>query len=298
MVATTRRNKIPPLPENNINNHDDDVISDDSNGDSDGDGGGDNYEKLREKRIKENMEKMQKLGIYHLSHKLKKTPFAAVKRKTIPLGPQRRSSRLETMAPVSYKEIKREKRDNVPKKVKDIVIPEGSNPEFYTEEDEKLLGDCIKAWDINIDGYEEDGNRIYDQVEGKSCHQCRQKTLGLRTNCSKCNRVQGQFCGDCLYTRYGENVIECKEKLDWICPPCRGICNCSRCRRVKGWAPTGYIYRGVVDLGFKSVAHFLIQTRRSKPDSKELGEADDDNDDEMVDNTALTVKEEDKDKDE
>ena len=30
----------------------------------------------------------------------------------------------------------------------------------------------------------------------------RQKTLGHCTHCSECNKVQGQFCGDCLYMRY------------------------------------------------------------------------------------------------
>lgn len=45
--------------------------------------------------------------------------------------------------------------------------------------------------------------------------------------------------------RYGENVLEVNDNPDWICPVCRGICNCSRCRRVKGWAPTGQIYKKV-----------------------------------------------------
>ena len=27
---------------------------------------------------------------------------------------------------------------------------------------------------------------IYDAENGGSCHQCRQKTLGLRTSCSRC----------------------------------------------------------------------------------------------------------------
>jgi Zinc-finger domain of monoamine-oxidase A repressor R1 len=40
------------------------------------------------------------------------------------------------------------------------------------------------------DGYDKDGNRIYDRVEGQTCHQCRQKTLGLRTSCSGCQSLQ------------------------------------------------------------------------------------------------------------
>ncbi|TKY59138.1 Cell division cycle-associated 7 protein [Spatholobus suberectus] len=91
-----------------------------------------------------------------------------------------------------------------------------------------------------------------------------QKTLGEHTSCNKCELLQGQFCGDCLYTRYGETVLEANNKAKWTCPPCRGICNCSRCRRGKGWMPTGNIYNKVSKLGFKSVAHYLIKTRRSE----------------------------------
>ena len=29
----------------------------------------------------------------------------------------------------------------------------------------------------------------------------RQKTLGLRTSCSQCQTLRGQFCGDCLFMR-------------------------------------------------------------------------------------------------
>ncbi|KAE8655133.1 Ankyrin repeat-containing protein isoform 1 [Hibiscus syriacus] len=88
-----------------------------------------------------------------------------------------------------------------------------------------------------------------------------QKTLGHRTHCVKCNMVQGQFCGDCLYMRYGERVLEANENPNWVCPVCRGICNCSLCRQAKGWAPTGPLYKKIAKLGFKSVAHYLIKTR-------------------------------------
>lgn len=30
---------------------------------------------------------------------------------------------------------------------------------------------------------------------------CRQKTLGARTTCSRCNSLQGRFCGMCLFNR-------------------------------------------------------------------------------------------------
>lgn len=154
-------------------------------------------------------------------------------------------------------------------KDEDILLEEGSKPELYTEEHEKLLGNTEKSWTLFVDGYGKDGRRIYDQVRGKTCHQCRQKTLGYRTHCSECNMVQGQFCGDCLYMRYGEHVLEAIQNPNWICPACRGICNCSFCRQGKGWPPTGTLYRKISKLGFKSVAHYLIQTRRLQTNSDE-----------------------------
>lgn len=39
------------------------------------------------------------------------------------------------------------------------------------------------------DGYDAQGNRIYDKVSGMTCHQCRQKTLGLHTSCSECQTL-------------------------------------------------------------------------------------------------------------
>ncbi|KAK4383713.1 Cell division cycle-associated protein 7 [Sesamum angolense] len=92
----------------------------------------------------------------------------------------------------------------------------------------------------------------------------RQKTLGPRTECSACHNSHGKLCGKCLYIRYGENLLEAKEKESWKCPACRGICNCSRCREKKGWPPTGSIHDHAWKLGYKSVAHYLIHTRRAE----------------------------------
>ncbi|KAL3833386.1 hypothetical protein ACJIZ3_008122 [Penstemon smallii] len=240
------------------------------------------YEQLREERIKGNAERMQKLGIFDLSRKLKssikRTPNRPSNRKTprsqslIPTsGPVRRSSRLQNSTPVSYSEVDLTKKD---KSLDDnnLLREEWSKPEVYSEEHEKLLGSTEMSWTLFVDGYGKDGKRIYDPVRGKTCHQCRQKTLGHRTHCSQCNMVQGQFCGDCLYMRYGENVLEANANPNWTCPVCRGICNCSLCRQAKGWPATGSLYRKISSLGYKSVAHYLIQTRRANTDSdKSIG---------------------------
>lgn len=39
--------------------------------------------------------------------------------------------------------------------------------------------------------------------------------------------------------------MEANENPNWICPACRGICNCSLCRTAKGWPPTGPLYKKV-----------------------------------------------------
>ncbi|PQM35980.1 cell division cycle-associated protein 7-like [Prunus yedoensis var. nudiflora] len=240
------------------------------------------YEQFRDQRIKENKERLQKLGLLDFSLKLK--PKAAppkrsqnqrdpsVQTKIHNSGsPPRRSSRLKTLTPVSYAEISKPKGKRETSGSVNICIKEGSQPEIYTEEHEKLLGDCMTSWTMGVDGYGDDRKRIYDGVKGETCHQCRQKTLGQHTHCCKCDLVQGQLCGDCIYTRYGENVIEANQNPDWVCPACRGICNCSLCRKAKGWEPTGNLYRKVSKLGYKSVAHYLIQTRRSQIKSETSG---------------------------
>ncbi|XP_009366187.2 uncharacterized protein LOC103955988 [Pyrus x bretschneideri] len=183
-------------------------------------------------------------------------------------GPTRRSSRLKNATPVSYAEVHVLKKDEA-SYMKGITLEEGDRPEIYTQEHETLLGNTDKTWTLFVDGYGKDGKRIYDPVRGKTCHQCRQKTLGHHTQCNQCNRLQGQFCGDCLYMRYGEHVIEANQNPDWICPVCRGICNCSFCRTKKGWPPTGILYKKVSQLGFKSVAHYLIHTQQGQTNSGE-----------------------------
>lgn len=61
--------------------------------------------------------------------------------------------------------------------------------------------------------------------------------------------LQGVLCGDCLFMRYGENILEVAELADWKCPVCRGLCNCSNHRIRQGWAPTGSLYRRAIAEG-------------------------------------------------
>ena len=121
------------------------------------------------------------------------------------------------------------------------------------------LGSAATPWTLFVDGYDESGARIYDKgPKGRTCHQCRQKTVCKHTSCGACGAARGQFCGDCLFMRYGENVDEAARDAAWRCPPCRDLCNCSFCRQKKGWPPTGSMYRRAIKEGFQSVAHYLV----------------------------------------
>jgi len=103
--------------------------------------------------------------------------------------------------------------------------------------------------------------KVYDPINGTSCHQCRQKTRDTKTCCRApdCVGVRGQFCGVCLKNRYGENADDALLDPDWKCPPCRGICNCSICRSRSGRCPTGILFNLSASLGYKSVHHFLAK---------------------------------------
>ncbi|KAL2906133.1 hypothetical protein RDABS01_004843 [Bienertia sinuspersici] len=187
------------------------------------------YEQTRELRIKENRERLQKLGIFDLSHQLKsvvstkRTPKAKFERKT-PLKspsltsptPSRRSSRLQNAPPVTYTEPKEEKT----RRTRDIVLEEGAKPEFYTEEHEKLLGHTEMPWTFFVDGYRADGTRIYDPAEDS-------------------------------WTAY--LLLEMQS-----------------CPRTVLW---GLSYDEINNLGYKSVAHYLISTKRAAPEPEESSDA-------------------------
>lgn len=82
--------------------------------------------------------------------------------------------RLKSVEPVSYCEIRPKKeKDSEGDRTEVIVLDQGAKEEIYTEEHEKLLGTCNTPWTLFVDGFGKDGKRIYDQVRGQTCHQCR-----------------------------------------------------------------------------------------------------------------------------
>ena len=80
--------------------------------------------------------------------------------------------RLKDVEPVSYCETE-PKKEKHSEDGKTAVIEIGAKEEIYTEEHDKLLGTCSTPWALFVDGYGKDGKRIYDQVRGQTCHQCR-----------------------------------------------------------------------------------------------------------------------------
>lgn len=90
--------------------------------------------------------------------------------------------RLQSSTPVSYCELRLDKKDKLSKE-SIILREEGSRPEVYTEEHEKLLGSTEMSWTLFVDGYGKDGKRIYDPVKGKTCHQCRSALSSSYAGC-------------------------------------------------------------------------------------------------------------------
>ncbi|KAH7851125.1 hypothetical protein Vadar_007631 [Vaccinium darrowii] len=102
--------------------------------------------------------------------------------------------------------------------------------------------------------------RIYDSENGKTCHQCRQKTRDFVASCK--NQKNGKpctmnFCHKCLLNRYGEKAEEVSVLEDWSCPKCRSICNCSFCMKKRGHQPTGMLVHTAKATGFSSVSQLL-----------------------------------------
>ncbi|XP_073127846.1 uncharacterized protein [Henckelia pumila] len=106
------------------------------------------------------------------------------------------------------------------------------------------------------------GGRIYDPVNGKTCHQCRQKTRDFVASCTIQRNNKPcpiMFCHKCLLNRYGEKAEEVSALGEWNCPKCRGICNCSICMKKRGHQPTGILITAAKATGFSSVSEMLLK---------------------------------------
>ncbi|KAG6545260.1 hypothetical protein Mapa_013373 [Marchantia paleacea] len=207
------------------------------------------YEQERARIVEENRIKMQKLGL-----------MFSTERTTKRIRARGASCKSESELP--------------PRRSGRFVAPHNVLP--------RAKASCANPYHQTHNAAEDQGKRIYDSELGRTCHQCRQKTLGPRTSCAKCKARCGQFCTECLRSRYGEKLSDATSNKNWDCPVCRGICNCSICRNKRGLAATGQLYPRVLEQGYKSVAHYLLNDKGDQPiflkspSGEHEGEADND----------------------
>ncbi|KAL2932555.1 Cell division cycle-associated 7-like protein [Bienertia sinuspersici] len=93
------------------------------------------------------------------------------------------------------------------------------------------------------------GARIYDSQNGKTCHQCRQKTMDFTAGCKNMRgdkQCTIKFCHKCLLNRYGEKAEEMEALDNWNCP-----------KKKKGHKPTGILVHAAKATGFSSVSELL-----------------------------------------
>ena len=126
--------------------------------------------------------------------------------------------------------------------------------------------------------------RVYDSERGSTCHQCRQKTMDDKVQCTGEAAGAGKggrggegrlctvrFCRTCLKNRYGEDVDAARQTGTWRCPVCRDVCNCSQHQKKRGLDPTGILALLARSAGASSVADLLrmdpLATRMMKRSS-------------------------------
>lgn len=77
-----------------------------------------------------------------------------------------------------------------------------------------------------------------------TCHQCKlSKPLSAAMCC--CNitthRCTKKYCWSCLWNRYTLHPVDCLTQRHWVCPSCRGVCNCKACvRKREGTGTQGH----------------------------------------------------------
>ncbi|XP_031106633.1 cell division cycle-associated protein 7-like [Ipomoea triloba] len=229
------------------------------------------YEDLRAARILENKARLESLGLQKAISELRSIISSkpkSQKRKLIKIeyssSPLRRSSRLEGKS-CDY-------RPSV--EVEDELMKKAKNGFTYQPSPDALSRRCSSKA----------RGSVYDPVYGICCHFCRQKKLCGeedckhcgeldmdqlcigKTDCSICHSSNGVLCRACLKVRYGEEMEEVRANKEWICPHCteeKGInpywiCNSSLCLKKRKMVPTGIAIYRAREMGFKSVAHLIM----------------------------------------
>ncbi|KAL2253643.1 UNVERIFIED_CONTAM: Cell division cycle-associated protein 7 [Sesamum indicum] len=160
-------------------------------------------ERVRALTIKENLEKMKQLGLNMNILDQAKRVF----HQDVPLPMMEKKKHKVPTVPRFHKDaINRRTFPRLMKKHpssptgKGICIDDNGkmkveNEKVYTSEHEKLLGNSNSLWTLFDD---QSVKRLYDSINGITCHQCRQKTIDPRTECSLCHRSHGRLCGKYL----------------------------------------------------------------------------------------------------
>ncbi|XP_057767648.1 uncharacterized protein LOC130987951 [Salvia miltiorrhiza] len=237
------------------------------------------YEELRKARILENQARLATLGLQETlselrslnslpkSEKIHKRKYCKVDRSATPL---RRSARLTGKSP--------------PSESGNLSYSEGSNGGEIGGAKRRLRLSKISEEDLRRRCESKARGSLYDPVYGICCHFCRQKKLCGeedckrcgdqdmdqpcigKTDCSVCHSSNGILCRACLKVRYGEEMEEVRMNKEWMCPHCieeKGsipywICNSSFCMKKRKMVPTGIAIYRAREMGYKSVAHLLM----------------------------------------
>lgn len=247
------------------------------------------YEEIRKVRISENQARLASLGLQKTISELRSLSSSAKSERTLvkkyckvdySANPLRRSARLSGKLPTSQGKLDhlkgRGSTENSKEKNSGNVTP--GRP----KRGGRLL---MIAPEVLARRCESKGRgSLYNPVYGICCHFCRQKKLcgeedckrcGYldldepctgKTDCSNCHSSNGILCRACLKVRYGEEMEEVRSNKEWICPHCvedKGInpfwiCNSSFCMKKRQMVPTGIAIFRAREMGFKSVAHLLM----------------------------------------
>ncbi|WRX18552.1 Zinc-finger domain of monoamine-oxidase A repressor R1 - like 4 [Theobroma cacao] len=248
------------------------------------------YETLRNARIVENQARLASLGLHKTiselrsivsSAKSEKTQLRKWQKKDYEITPLRRSNRLKR-TPAASTRTSNFLRRSSRLRGSDIGKENGSNSSSGEGEEKRPANaPLVKTYGARHQLSPEDSARrcrrkegrgsVYNSVFGICCHFCRFISLFLfpwlgKTDCSVCHSSNGVLCRACLKLRYGEELEEVRENKEWMCPHCieeKGInpywiCNSSICLKNRRMAPTGIAIYRALELGYKSVAHLLM----------------------------------------
>ncbi|XP_023928258.1 uncharacterized protein LOC112039599 isoform X2 [Quercus suber] len=249
------------------------------------------YEDLRNARILENQARMASLGLHKTASELrsiassvKPTNLRKHSKKDYTLTPLRRSDRLKH----SDHRLKHSSTATANKRPNRVSLrrsdrlrgKEGGVSEESVEESEESYVTTPSSEErrpanmplVKLGGLEiqlspeysaqrcnsKGRGSLYDPVYGICCHFCRQKKLCGEEDCKRCSDLD--MDEPCI------EMDEVRKDKEWMCPHCveeKGInpywiCNSSLCLRKRKMAPTGIAIFRAREMGYKSVAHLLM----------------------------------------